>query len=210
MTVDPTNAGAAGLIERAKNIIITPQAEWERIKAEPADVQKIYTMYVLPLAALAALCGFVGMSVFGVSAFGVSYKVPLVAGLVGAVVQVGAAMLGIFVLAMIINALAPNFGSTPDQGKAHQLAAYSWTAAFLAGCFAIIPALSMLSILGLYSLVLLFIGLPRLMNTPEDKRIVYLLVIIVVAIVVWIVIGVVVNAVLGAMGGLPTAPRFNY
>lgn len=202
MTVDPTSASSAsaGLIDRVKNVLLTPQAEFDRIANEPADVNKIYMGYVLPLVALAAICGFIGMSFIGVSVMGFSYKAPLVAGLVGAVLRIATGLAGVYILAMIANALAPSFGSQQDMGKAHQLAAYGSTAGFLAGIFAIVPALSMLGILGLYSLVLYYVGLPRLMKTPDDKRIGYVATLIVIAIVVWIVIGVLVSAVLGALG----------
>lgn len=202
MTVDPTSTGSAstGLIDRVKNILLTPQAEFERIAAEPADVNKIYIGYVLPLVALAAICGFIGMSFIGISAFGVAYKTPLIAGIVGLVLRVVTGLAGVYIVAMIANALAPSFGSQQDMGKAHQLAAYGSTAGFVASVFAIFPPLGILGILGLYSLVLYYVGLPRLMKTPEDKRIGYVATLIVIAIVVWIVIGVVVGSVLGMLG----------
>ncbi|HVK81859.1 MAG TPA: YIP1 family protein, partial [Verrucomicrobiae bacterium] len=76
MTIDPTNAGANGLVDRAKNILLTPKAEWEKISAEPFDLQKLYVGYVVPLAALAAICAFIGTSLIGVSLLGVGYRVP--------------------------------------------------------------------------------------------------------------------------------------
>ncbi len=202
MTVDPTTASAPSLIERAKNILLQPQSEWDRIAGESADVGKLYTGYVLPLAALAAIASFVGLSVLGISAFGVTVRVPMVAGAVGAVIQVVMGLVGVYVLALITNALAPNFGSQQDVGQAHKLAVYGSTASFLAGVFAIFPPIAMLSLLGLYSLVLLYIGLPRLMKTPEAKRVGYLVTVIIVAIVIGIVMGAVAGAARGAMGGL--------
>lgn len=210
MTMSPTGEGAPGLIERAQNILLKPQTEWDRIDGEAADVSKLYVGYVLPLAALGAVCAFVGMSIFGVSGFGISYRVPIVAGLVGAVLQVVMALVGIYVLALITNALAPNFGSQQNIGQAHKLAAYGSTASFLAGVFAIYPPLAMLSILGLYSLVLLYLGLPRLMKTPEDKRVGYFVTIIVVAIVVGIVIGVIAGAARTALGGFGAPGAVNF
>lgn len=201
MTTDPVQAGGSNILERAKNILLQPQAEWDKIAGEPADVNKIYIGYVLPLAALSAICAFIGLSLIGVSAFGVTVKTPIVSGAVGAVIQVAMALVGVYLLALITNALAPNFGSQQDMGQAHKLAAYGSTASFVAGVFSIFPPLAMLGILGLYSLVLMYIGLPRLMKTPEDKRIGYLATIIIIAIVLSIVIGVVVASVRGAIGG---------
>ncbi|MEZ5994948.1 MAG: Yip1 family protein [Hyphomonadaceae bacterium] len=206
MTIEP-GAAAAGLVDRAKNILLTPQAEWDRIAGEPADTNKLYTGYVLPLVALAAICGFIGMTFIGASAFGVSVRIPMMAGLVSAIMQVVMGVVGIYVMALIINALAPNFGSQQDVGQAHKLSAYSATAGLLAGVLALLPPLSMLSILGgIYSLVLLYIGMPRLMKTPEDKRIGYLITVIVVSIVLWFALAFVLGSVTrfvpgAAMGG---------
>jgi hypothetical protein len=210
MTVDPTGAGAPNIVTRVQNILLKPQTEWGAIESETVDVPKLYTGYVLPLVAIAAVCGFVGMSVFGVSAFGVSYRVPMVTGVVSAVLQVVLGLVGVYVLAMITNALAPNFGSQQNIGQAHKLAAYGSTASFLAGVFAIFPPLAILGILGLYSLALIYIGLPILMKTPEDKRIGYFATIIVVAIVVWLIIGVVAGAVQATMGAGMPRPGFSY
>jgi hypothetical protein len=187
------------IVERAKNILLTPQAEWEKIASETADVNKIYVGYVAPLVVLSAVCAFIGMFIFGVFGF----RIGLVPGLVGLILQVVLGIAGVFILAFITNALAPSFGSQQDMGQAHKLAAYGSTAGLLAGVFSIFPPLAILGIVGLYSLALIYMGLPRLMKTPEDKRIGYVVTIILVAIVVWIVIGAIMGAVRGGFGGNP-------
>ena len=206
MTIDPANASSAGLIDRAKNIILTPAAEFERIDNEPADVSKIYMGYVLPLAVFAALCSFIGMSVFGV--FG--WRMPLVPGLINAVIGVGLSLAGVYIISLITNALAPNFGSQANVGKAHQLIAYSWTPAFLAAVFSLFPPLAILGLAGLYAFVLLYIGLPRLMKTPEDKRVGFFVVLVLIGIVVNIVIGYVAGQILLMLPGYAPPNPFGY
>jgi hypothetical protein len=198
MTTEPTGA-PAGLIERVMNILTKPQTEFDKIETETASTPGLIMGYVLPLAAIGAIAGFIGMSLIGAGAFGISYRVPMVPGLVTAAVHLGLAIAGVFVMSFIINALAPSFGSRQDPAQAMKLAAHYPTAAWVAGIFAIYPPLGPLGILGLYSLFLLYIGLPRLMKTPEDKRIGYFLTIIVISIVVWVVIGAVAMAVQGSM-----------
>jgi Yip1 domain len=205
MTAEPTG-GATGIVGRAKNILLQPKAEWERIAGEPADIGKLYIGYVLPLAAVAAIAGFIGATMFGYGAFGVHYRLPLVTGLTMGIVQVVSGVIGVFLLAIIANALAPNFGSQQDQGRAHKLAAYGSTAGFLAGVFAIYPPLAMLGILGLYTLFLLYQGLPVMMKTPDDKRIGYLVTIIIVGIVIGVVLSVVLGMVGRTVGGFPGGP----
>lgn len=200
MTIDPTNAGANGLVDRAKNILLTPKAEWEKIAAEPFDLPKLYTGYVVPLAALAAVCGFIGMSLVGMSAFGMSYRVPIVTGIVQAVVQIALSTAMVYVMALVTNALAPNFGSQQDVERAHKLAAYGCTAGFLAGVFAILPPLALLGLVGLYSLYLIYVGLPVMMKTPQDKVIGYVVVIVLVTIVIGVVVNLVLGTILNAVG----------
>ena len=53
------------LIERAKNIIISPAKEWDVIAAEQPDTGKIITGYVLPLAGAAAVAAFIGYGFIG-------------------------------------------------------------------------------------------------------------------------------------------------
>jgi Yip1-like protein len=191
----------ASLVERVKNIIMTPKTEWPRIDAEPATISSLYTGYAMILAAIGPIAMIIGQQVFGYSALGFSYKPPIGNSIATAVLTYVMSLVGIYVVALIVNALAPSFGGTQDQVKAFKVAIYSWTAAWLAGIFYIFPPLSILVILGLYSLFLLYLGLPVLMRVTQDKAIGYTVVVIVAAIVVWIVISFLVGALVLAMFG---------
>lgn len=200
----------ASLVNRIKSILFTPRAEWARIDAEPATPRSIYVPYVLILAAVGPLAGFIGGQVFGYSAFGVSFKPTLISGLTTALVAYGLTLVGVFVLALVIDALASSFSGTGNRVQALKVAAYSSTAAWLAGVFQIFPPLAFLGIVGLYSLYLLYLGLPVLMKAPHDKALGYTVVTVIVAIVLWIVIGAVTSAVTSALTrganlGLPGA-----
>jgi hypothetical protein len=93
-------------------------------------------------------------------------------------------------MALIIDALAPNFNGQKNFNNALKLVVYSYTAAWLGGVFSLIPALAILGLLcGLYSLYLLYLGIPVLMKSPDDKSLIYTVVAVVCAIVVSIVIG---------------------
>ncbi|MBL8550375.1 MAG: YIP1 family protein [Hyphomonadaceae bacterium] len=199
--VEPAGGGAPGIVDRAKNILFQPGSEWDRIKGENTPLASLLTGYILPLAALSAICGVIGMSIFGYGMFGISVKVPIVSAVVTGAVQVCLTMLGVFLLGLLINALAPSFGSTADQGQANKLAAYSMTASLLAGVFTIFPPIAILGILGLYSLGLLYMGLPRLMNTPADKRVGYFATILIIWIVGALVIGWAIGAARMAIPG---------
>lgn len=177
------------LMERAKNIVLQPKTEWPVIDAEQTSTGALYTGYIIPLAAIGPIAQIIGWSVFGMSLpFVGTFRIPIGYAVRTGVITFVASLLGTFVLALIIDALAPTFGGQKNQMQALKVAAYSSTAAWLAGIFGIIPALGILGLLGLYSLYLLFLGLPVLMKAPEDKAMGYTVVVIICAIVLWIII----------------------
>jgi Yip1-like protein len=181
-----------GLVDRVKAILLTPQKEWPVIEAESATTASLYTGYIIPLAAIGPVAQFIGLTVFGFS-MGIlgSIKVPVGDALPIVLAMYVGNLVGVFVLALIIDALAPSFAGQKSQIQALKLAAYSSTASWLAGIFLILPALSILTIVGLYSLFLLYLGLPVMMKAPKDKALPYTVVAIVAALVIYFVIGVI-------------------
>jgi hypothetical protein len=190
------------LVERAKNILMTPKTEWEVIKNEAASVGELFTKYAMILAAIPVIATFIGQSLIGINlGFLGSYKIPIGNALTYAALYYILALVGVYVIAFIIDALAPSFGASKDMIASLKVSVYSSTAAWVVGIFSIIPALSILGILGLYSLYLMYLGLKIVKTPPEDKLIGYFIVVIIVAVIVYFVIGMIVAAVaLPSMG----------
>lgn len=201
MTIIEPGSAASGLVARIKAILLQPKTEWAVIDAEPATVGGLFKTYALPLAAIGPVCSAIGQVVFGAGALGFIVRANPLHAVVTAIVAYLLSLLGIFIVATIIDALAPNFGATKDKVKAFKVAIYSATAAWIAGVFGLIPAIGVLAILGgLYSLYLFFLGLPRLMKPPEDKATTYVVVVIVVAIIVQVVIAAAATSITAAIG----------
>ena len=181
------------LVDRAKNICLTPATEWPVVAAEPASPGSLITGYAVPLAAIGPIAGFIGGSIVGRAVpFVGSYRVPFFGGLVLAVFTFGMAIVGVFVLSLIINALAPTFAGEPNGTQALKVAVYSYTPAWIAGVLQIVPLLGILAIFAaFYGLYLLYLGLPRLMKCPDDKAMPYTAVVVVCAIVLSLVFGAV-------------------
>jgi hypothetical protein len=184
------------LVERVKAILLTPKTEWAAIEGEPGDPQFLFTNYVAILAAIPAVCRFIGMSVVGLNMPMVgTYRVGVVSGLAGAIVQYILTFVIVYVMALIIDGLAPTFGGIKSQPSALKLAVYSMTPVWLAGIFSLIPGLAVLGILGLYGLYIFWLGAPILMKTPEDKSIAYTAAVVVCGIVISVVFGAIVAAI---------------
>jgi len=186
----------AWIFGRVQRLLFSPASEWDAIAGEAADVQKTYMNYVGPLVIAAAVASAIGMSVVGVYGF----RFGIGTAFTGMIVQIVMGLVTVYVLAFVINALAPQFGATPDMGQAFKVAAYSPTASWVAGLVMIIPALGVLAILGaLYSLYLLYVGLPKLMKPAQDKAMVYTLAVIGVMIVIAIIMGAIQASMMPAM-----------
>jgi len=183
--------GTTGLVARVQNILMKPAAEWDVIDREPATTAGLFTGYACILAAIPAVAALIQFSVF--------HHNPIV-GVVVAVLSYVSSLAAVFIMALIIDALAPSFGAQKSQIQALKLAVYSYTASWVAGILNIVPLLGILVLVaGLYGLYIMYLGLPKLMKSPADKTVGYFVVTILVAIVVNIIIGIIIGAITAAM-----------
>jgi lysylphosphatidylglycerol synthetase-like protein (DUF2156 family) len=184
------------LIERAKKILTTPKTEWDVINSETPDTQKILTTYVLPLVAIGAVAAFIGWGLIGKSYYG--FKVASTGlGIRYALIALGVGVASTYLTAFVIDALAANFKSEKNFGRSFQLAAYSYTAGWVGGIFNILPSLAIVgSLIGLYGLYLLYLGLPKLKKTPQDQVTGYFVASLIVMIVASFVLGMILTSIL--------------
>ena len=157
------------MIGRARRLLTSPSGEWSEIEAEPANTRDIYKNYVLPLAIFAWVAVMMGTYL----AIGTAVRPALLPALMTAVLGVVFTLVGVFVFALIIDGLAPSFGGHRNFGQAFKVAAYSPTPVWLVGIFMIIPSFTVqnfaLAAGALYSVFLLYVGLPKLMR-PHAGR----------------------------------------
>jgi Yip1 domain len=189
------------LISRVKNLLLQPRAEWDVIDGEPSTVGGLYKNYVMILAAIPPIANLIHGLAFGYSMFGITYRPSVISAVGTAVVSYILTLVGVFVLSLVIDALAPTFGATKNREQAFKVAAYTGTASWVAGIFSIVPGLGMLGILGLYSLYLLYLGLPKLMKASDDKALPYTVVSVIAAAVLFFIIAAIAVPVGKMFGG---------
>ena len=193
----------AALLQRVLDILMRPRETWLQINAEDGNPGRIYLGYLVFLAAIPAVAGFIGYSLVGVGAFGISVRVPVVQGLVSMVVGYVLSLAMVYVLALIANMLAPRFQAQQDMGSAFKLVAYASTAGMLGGVFSILPSLAMLGLLAaLYSVYLIYSGIPVLMKAPQEKAVGYTAALVVCGILAGIVVGLATSLVTPGARGL--------
>jgi hypothetical protein len=191
--------GKTNLVQRVINIITKPKQEWPVIANEQPNATKLIGGYALILALVPALSGFIKYGIIGFSFMGYTSR-SIASGIQIGLTQLLGAVIGAYLLAWVIDLLAPSFDSEKNFGRSLQLAVYSSTPQWVAGILLLLStSMSMLILLfGLYAIYLLAVGMPVLKKTPKDKVVGY----VALTIIAMIVIGVVVGLILGAFLGL--------
>src|SRR5262245_37398703 len=124
---------------RVINILTKPAQEWPVIASESTDVAALYKQCIMPLAAIPAICGFLGMTVIGVTS--------LISGLAGLIVGYVLSLVGIFLAAFIVDKLAPSFQSSGGIVQALKMVAFASTPSWVAGVLQLVPVLGALALL---------------------------------------------------------------
>ncbi|HEY3278645.1 MAG TPA: Yip1 family protein [Syntrophorhabdaceae bacterium] len=184
------------LVERAKAIILKPRETWETIRSEKVTVAELFTSYACILAVIPSVASFIGLSLIGIGVPFIGWwRQPVIHGIGHIVLSYILSLAGVLITTYIAAMVAPHFGSRRDMTAAAKAVVYSFTPVWVAGILNIFPPLGTISwILGLYSLYLLFLGLPLMMETPAEKKTGYVVVVVAVTILVMITISI--------MGGL--------
>jgi len=191
------------LAQKVQDMLLRPKDTWPIIRDEASTIKDLTKSYAAVLAVVPALAGFIGTVFIGHTFMGVRYRTTLANGFAQGLVSYAVSIASIYIIAYMLNALAPRFESRKNFLQAFKLVVYSWTASWVAGILLLIPSFSWLAILGsLYSLYLFYTGLPLLMETPGEKLVVYFLVVVALSIVVTAFIGATV-ALIFLQGTLP-------
>ena len=183
-----------GIIDRIKNILFTPKTEWPKIAEEAATTQSLYIGYICivsaigPVALILRTGGLATITAVATYAIGLAVT---------------------FVIALIIDALAPTFGAEKNFIQSLKLAAYSYTAAWVAGIFHLIPVAGaiLIFIAAIYSWYTFYLGLPVMKKCPPEKAVGYTIVVVLCGIVLGVLLGgvlmsmIVGGSMMGAMGG---------
>jgi hypothetical protein len=160
------------LIERIKTIMLAPAQAWREIVREPAGPAILLQTYVAALAAIPAVADFIGMAAIGYAVPGKGVvRVEVLPAFMAALFAYVMSFVIVSLQAIVIYALAPVYGARRDMAGAFRLAVYSFTPAWLAGIFLVVPGLHFLVILGLYGWYVLSTGMPLLILCPPERAV---------------------------------------
>ena len=130
------------LIDRVVAILTKPKAEWLVIALEPDSVGSLFTKYIVILAAIPVIMGFLKTVVIGVGIpFAGTFRVGLGAGLTAMILHYVLSLVGVFLMSLIVDALAPSFGGEKNKVQALKSVAYAYTASWVTSIGMIVPGI---------------------------------------------------------------------
>lgn len=191
------------LVEKAKNILLNPKQEWEVSKEEKTTFSSLLVGYVVPLSLIGAVAHFIGYGLIGLD-FGMVKIKGIDFGIKMAISYIIGAIIGYVGTTYVVDLLAPSFESEKNLDKSARLVAYSQTASLIAAVFHIIPSLSVLGIVGLYGAYVAWLGISPMKNTPEAKKVGYVVAIILTSIVIGLVIGFIAEKIFSTSPSIPS------
>ncbi|HLZ45019.1 MAG TPA: Yip1 family protein [Gemmatimonadales bacterium] len=179
------------LASRARSILFEPRATFKEVDTEFTKPGAIWGKYILPLAAIGPIAGALGRLMFGqrIALTTLTTSISISDAITWALISYILALVAVFVLTQVISLLAPGFGGQKNTVQALKVAAYASTPMWLAGVFSIYARLIMVGVIvSLYSLYLLYVGLPILMKVPQDRAMGYTAVVIIASVVIFLLV----------------------
>lgn len=175
------------LIDRVKNILLKPKEEWPKISGETETTQSLYTGYIMILAAIGPIALLIHSLAFGAVFAVVGYLISLAL---------------TYVMALIVDALAPTFGGEKNFMQSLKLTAYSYTAVWIAGIFQLIGHVG--GLVGLlaacYTVYTFYLGVTVMKKCPPEKAVAYTVVVVLCGILLGaLLFGALFSTVLGGM-----------
>ncbi|MGY0219016.1 Yip1 family protein [Endozoicomonadaceae bacterium StTr2] len=167
------------ILSHVWGLMAHPDREWHSIREEHSSIFKLYLSHILLLAAIPAVCGYIGTTMTGwtLPGGGEIHRLTADSALTICVLAWCAMMVGVAVMGGYIQWLAQTFDRKPALSDCIAFSAYTATPIFLAGISALWPSLWLAMIAGIgsvsYSVWLLYGGLPIFMDLPKEKSFVF-------------------------------------
>jgi hypothetical protein len=201
----------AGIVERVIGMLAQPRRTWATVDQEPTTATALYLHYIAPLAGLSALARLIGVAFIG---FPVIARPPFWQVAAWAAMYFGLELLAVDILSYVIDWMGPMLGCPECEGvprhiQALKVAAYARTPLWIFGLLLLVPTLSLFAITigALYSVYLLWLGLPELMKAPKHRVPVYVLVTVVAAAGLYGLIRLILEAILAMTFGFAVDAR---
>ncbi|KQB54946.1 hypothetical protein AQS70_06150 [Pseudomonas endophytica] len=182
------------MIQHVLGLLTRPDHAWRQIRVDAEEsVSRTYLTHTLILAAIPPLCAFIGTTQVGWT-IGANPPVMLTlhSALWMSVLSYLAMLVGVGVMASFIHWMARTYDAVPSMARCVAFATYTATPLFIAGLAALYPQMWLAMLIGTaaicYTVFLLFVGVPTIMNIDPDEGFLFSSSILAVGLVVLVAI----------------------
>jgi Yip1 domain len=189
-------------LSNAVGLFSHPSKAWVSIATEKTGIVGLVS-YLLVMAAIPTLCGYVGVTATGWDIGGHVSKLTADSAIQLSVLTYLAIITAVVVLGRVVHWMASTYGSSPSMTQSVMMISYAATPLFLSGVTLIKPHL-WTNVLALtagisYATYLLFIGVPKVMNISQERGILFASSVLTIGLVVLVAI-LAVTVVLWGLG----------
>lgn len=184
------------LLSHTIGIFTNPDKEWQAIRADKHSFVQVFLSHVPILALIPCVAAFIGVTKVGFTLGGhVAKLTPASAGMLAVVTYI-ALLAGIYLVGEFINWMAKAYGVEDDEPTRHYegtaLAVFVTTPVLLAGIVMLYPHLwlvvTVMGLAAVYSVYLLYEGIPILMNMSKDRAFMYASAVLTVGLVMMVTV----------------------
>ena len=160
-------------------LIVHPDEEWNLIREQPPGILRLYLGQIIWLAALPAICTYIGTTQTGWSLPGSDHVVRLTENSAAAMAAMSwlAMLVGIAVMGGFVQWMGQTFGSRPTLEQSIAFSCYTAGPLFLIGVSGLYPSIWLAIVAGTVgasaSAWLLYTGLPTFMKIPKEQGFIY-------------------------------------
>lgn len=157
-----------------KTLLLTPVEGWQAIKKANLSIVECYFKYVIPLALITPVCGFIGATQVGWPVPGADTVFMTSASAFRmAILSFLAILVSIMVIGKLIQWMGQTYDAEQPLSRCVNLAAYTISPLLLIGFATLYPPLWFIYLLGLpalgYSVFLLYSGVPVMMEISKER-----------------------------------------
>ncbi len=165
------------IFQHVWGLLSQPEEEWAKIRDRRCSISGCFSTHISLLALIPALCGYIGTTQIGWQMGSQTIKLAPDAAITITVVFYLAMLFAVMVVGKMIHWMGETYEVKQPLSQAISLSAYTATPLFLAGIFQLNPIMWLNFLVGLpvvgYTVYLLYVGLPIVMEIPKEKGFVY-------------------------------------
>jgi len=161
-------------LQHMMGVFYHPKREWRSIRNERYTIMHLFLSKISLLAAIPALSLFIGTTQIGWSLGGTEFiKLSVSSALPAAIAFYFAMWIAVGFISWAIHWMEKTYGGSVSYEQCVTLTTFTATPLFLSGLAGLYPMLWFNVIVGMialaYTVYLLYIGVPEIMQIPEDR-----------------------------------------